>query len=154
MREYVEGQAASSSELEAQSKLVDQWISLCAYRIAVKLAEGGGKVHLMHWKQKPLIENLGSGTVDVLATLFGNEEALEMYGGVVDADLSEVMQTLLHKYVNGDALRLYHSEVYGVDAFDWEPFPKALVVSGDTCRCDTVEDRLTEVKGLLDYMLR
>ena len=60
----------------------------------------------------------------MLATLFGNEDGLEMYGGVIDADLSEVLQTLLHKYVCGDALQLYRNEVYGIDAFDWEPFPR------------------------------
>jgi len=90
----------------------------------------------------------------VLATLFGNEDALEMYGGVVDADLSEVLQTLLHKYVIGDALQLYRNEVYGIDALDWEAFPKALIVAGDRCSCDTIEDRLTEIDGLADYTLR
>ncbi len=153
-QEYIEEQAASSSELEAKAKLVDQWISLCAYRCAVKLAKGGGKVHLMHWSQEPLIKNLGSGTVDALATLFDNRDALEMYGSVVDENLSVVLQTLLHKYVNGDALQLYRNEVHGVDALDWEPFPKALVVSGDTCRCDLIEDGLSEIEGLVDHAMR
>ena len=111
-------------------------------------------MHLLYWAQKPLIENLGSGTVDVLATLFGNEDALEMYGSVVDADLSEVLQTLLHKYVIGDALQLYRNEIRGVDALDWEAFPKALIVCDDRCRCGTIEDRLTEIDGLVDHMLR
>ena len=120
----------------------------------MKLVEGGNEVHLMYWGQKPLIENLGSGTVDVLATLFGNEDELEMYGGVVDKGLSEVLQALLHKFVNGDALQLYRNEVYGIDAFDWEPFPKALVVSDDECHCDMIEGSLTEVEGLTDYIMR
>ena len=154
VREYIEGQAAASSEIEAQSKFIDQWIALSAYRVAVKLAEGGSKMHLLYWAQKPLIENLGSGTVDVLATLFGNEDALEMYGSVVDAGLSEVLQTLLHKYVIGDALQLYRNEIRGVDALDWEAFPKALIVCDDRCRCGTIEDRLTEIDGLVDHMLR
>lgn len=154
VREYIEGQEAASSEIEARSKFIDQWIALSAYRVAVKLAEGGSKMHLLYWAQKPLIENLGSGTVDVLATLFGNEDALEMYGSVVDADLSEVLQTLLHKYVIGDALQLYRNEIRGVDALDWEAFPKALIVCDDRCRCGTIEDRLTEIDGLVDHMLR
>lgn len=154
VREYIEGQATASSEIEARSKFTDQWIALSAYRVAVKLAEGGSKMHLLYWAQKPLIENLGSGTVDVLATLFGNEDALEMYGSVVDADLSEVLQTLLHKYVIGDALQLYRNEIRGVDALDWEAFPKALIVCDDRCRCGTIEDRLTEIDGLVDHMLR
>ena len=143
-----------SSETEARSKFIDQWIALSAYRVAVKLADGGSKVHLMYWAQKALIENLGSGTVDVLATLFGNEDALEMYGNVVDADLSEMLQTLLHKYVNGNALQLYRNEIRGIDAFNWEAFPEALIVSDNSCSCATIEGRLTEIDGLKDYMLR
>ena len=77
-----------------------------------------------------------------------------MYGGVVDKDLSEVLQTLLHKFVTGDALQLYRNEVYGIDALDWEPFPKALIVSDNKCRCATIEDKLTEIDGLADYMFR
>ena len=107
----------------------------------------------MYWGRKPLIENLGSGTVDVLATLFGNEDALEMYGGVVDKDLSEIMQTFMHKYVKGDALKLYRNEVYGIDDLDWEPFPMALIIHDNRCRLDTIEDSLTEIDGLADYML-
>ena len=152
VRKYIEDQTAQSSEIEAQAEVLDQWIALGAYRAAMKLVEGGNKVHIMHWDQKPLLENLGSGTVDVLATFFGNEDALEMYGGVVDADLSEILQTLLHKYVCGDALQLYRNEVYGIDAFDWEPFPKALIIHDNRCRLDTIEDSLTEIDGLADYM--
>ena len=154
VREYIEREAASSSQLEAKTKFADQWRALCIYRSALKLSEGGGKVHLMYWNRKPLIENLGSGTVDVAATLFGNEDALEMYGSVADADLSEIAQVLLRKFVSGDALRLYRNEVYGIDAFDWEPFPKAIVISDDTSRCDTIEDKLTEIENLVEYVMR
>ena len=154
VREYIEKKAALSSEVEAQVEVLDQRIALDAYRAAMKLVEGGNKVHLMYWGQKPLLESLGSGTVDVLATLLGNEDELEMYGGVVDKDLSEILQTLLHKYVIGDALQLYRNEVYGIDAFNWEPFPKALIVSDNRFSCGTIEDKLTEIDGLADYMLR
>ena len=150
VREYLEKQAASSSEIEAKAEFLDQWIALCSYRAAMRLVEGGNKVHLMYWAQKPLLENLGSGTVDVLATLLGNEDALEMYGGVIDADLSEVLQTFLHKYVIGEELQLYHNEVYGIDAFTWKPFPQALIVSDNRISCGAIEDKLTEVDGLAD----
>ena len=49
---------------------------------------------------------------------------------------------------------MYRNEAYGVDALNWEPFPKALVVTDDACRCDTIEGRLTQVEGLAEYMLR
>ncbi|MCR4640401.1 MAG: carboxylesterase family protein [Lachnospiraceae bacterium] len=68
--------------------------------------------------------NLGSGTIDVIAALLGNS----------------------------DALQLYHNEIAGVDAFDWKPFPRALIASDGQLKCDMIEDRITEINGLLDYI--
>ncbi len=154
VREYIEAQMSVSSELEAKSKLVGQWIALGMYRVAAKLSQGGNKVHLIYWDEKALIENLGSGTADVLATLLGNDEALQMYGSVMNADLSEVLRTLLLKFVSGDALQLYRNEISGFDGLDWKAFSKALIVADGKLTCDTIEDRITEVKGLLSYALR
>ena len=152
IRAYIEAQTTASSELEAKSKLVGEWIALGIYRVAAKLAQGGNKVHLMHWDEEALIENLGSGTADVLATLLGNGEALQMYGSVLNPDLSEVLQTLLLKFVSGDALQLYHNEIAGIDSFDWLAFPQALIVSEGKFACGTIEDRITQVEGLLEHM--
>ena len=94
-REYTDAQTASSNEHEGRSKLVDQGLALCIYHTARKLSEGGSRVHLLYWDDKPLIENLGSGTVDAAATLLGNDEALQLYGSMMNADLSEILQSLL-----------------------------------------------------------
>ena len=148
VREYLETQTASSDNLDAESKLVEQWLALCMVRCAASLSEGGNKVHLMYWDEKPLIKNLGSGTMDVVAAMLGNSEATQMYGNVLNADLSETLQCLLEKYISGDTLQLYSNEIKGIDAFDWEAFPLALIVSDGSISCNTLEDRLTEVKGL------
>lgn len=154
LQEYIAEQTASSTKLEAASKFIEQWNALCIYRFALRLTNGGNKVHLMYWDEKPLIENLGSGTVDFANTLLGNSKVSHMYGSVMNADLSEVLQSFLMKFMNGNALRLYPNEIKGVSAFDWEAFPKALIVSDGKFLCDTIEDRLTEVKGLLDYLVK
>ena len=150
---YIEAQATASSELEAKSKLVGQWMALDLYRVAAELSHGGNKVRLIYWDEKALIENLGSGTADVLATLLGNGKALQMYGSVMNADLSETLQALLLKFVSGDALRLYRNEISGLDEFDWKAFPQALIVSDGKFACDTIEDRITEVKELMSFMV-
>jgi para-nitrobenzyl esterase len=154
VRAYIEAQTSASSELEAKSKLVGQWIAMGIYLVAAKLSQGGNKVHLMYWDERALIENLGSGTADVLATLLGNGEALQMYGSVMNADLSETLQALLLKFVSGDALQLYRNEISGFDGLDWKAFPRALIVAGGKLTCDTIEDRITEIEGLLDYMVK
>ena len=97
-----------------------------------------------------MIENLGSGTTDAAAALLGNGDALQMYGSVMDKDLSEILQTLLAKYIKGEALRLYRNEITYVDALDWKAFPKALIVSDGIIKCGPIENRITEVKELLE----
>ena len=154
VRAYIEAQTAASSELEAKSKLVAQCIALGIYRVATKLSQGGNKVHMMYWDENALIENLGSGTADVLATLLGNDNALQQYGSVMNADLSEPLQSLLLKFVSGDALQLYRNEISGFDDLDWKAFPQALIVSDGKFACGTIEDRITEVKGLLDFVVK
>ena len=136
---HIDAQTASSTALEANEKLIEQWNALAVYRTAVMLAEGGNKVHVMYWDEKPLIENLGSGTVDAAATLLGNGEALQMYGGVMDKDLSETLQALLQKFISGQSLQLYPNEIRGVDAVDWKAFPKVLIVSDGKLQCERLK---------------
>ena len=154
IREFMETQKKLSGESEARAKLIEQWLAIREYRSAARLSEGGNKVRLLYWNEKALIEKLGTGTVDAAASLLGNEDALQMYGSVIHQDLAEILQKLLEKFVNGDTLQLYPNEIVGVDAIDWKAFPRALVVSDDRLYCETIEDRLTEVKGLLDFMVR
>ena len=147
LQEYIEAQKASSTELEVKSWLADQWFALCIYRVAVMISESGKKVHLMYWDEKPVIENLGSGTIDAIAALLGNSDELQIYGSVTNSDQSEILQSLLHKFINGKALQLYHNEIAGVDAFDWKAFPKALIVSDGKLKCGKIEQRLIKIEG-------
>lgn len=152
VREYIETQSSAGADLEAKSKLIEQWNALGIYRNAVKLSAGGNAVHLLYWDEKPLIESLGSGTVDAAAALLGNSDAANMYGNVVNADLSETLQAFLHKFITGDALQLYPNEIRGVGAFHWNAFPQALIVSDGEILCGAIEDRLTDIKELLDHV--
>lgn len=154
VRAYLEEQAEATSELEAKSRLAEQWNALGIYRAAARLSEGGSNVHVMYWGEKPLIENLGSGAVDAAAALLGNEDALQMYGDVMNGDLSEMLQAFLQKFVTGEALQLYRNELDYIDAFEWEAFPQALVVADGKLQCDTIGDKLTEIDGLLDCVLK
>ena len=149
LQAYIKAQSPSLGKLEVKSTLLEHWNALCVYHSAVKLSAGGSKVHLMYWDEKPLIEKLGSGTVVAAATLLGNDVASQIYGSVVNEDLSEILQCLLHKYISGNALQLYTNEIKGIDALDWKAFPQALIVSDGSILCDTIEDRITQPKELL-----
>ena len=152
VRDYVREQAATVPEVEAKAKAVEQCSALGVYLSARKLAEGGNPVYLLYWNVKPLLENLGSGTVDVASAFLGNSDGAQLYGNVLNADLSEVFRSFLVKFMRGDAMRFYNNEIRGVSAIEWERFPKALLVSGKGLRCGPVEDKLTEIKGLLEFI--
>ena len=70
----------------------------------------------------------------------------------MNADVSEALQSLLQKFVCGNTLQLYRNEIRGVDALDWQAFPNALIVTDGNILCDTIEDKLTEIKGLFEFM--
>ncbi|MBQ7564736.1 MAG: carboxylesterase family protein [Lachnospiraceae bacterium] len=141
LKENIRALADGSIGPEEKSMLIEQWLALGVYHGAEKLSEGGNTVHLLYWDEEPLIENLGSGTVDVTAVLLGNTEALSMYGNVLNADLSETLQSLLRKFISGNPLQLYHNEIKGFDGLTWKAFPKALIVSDENIVCDTIKDR-------------
>ena len=134
----------SISSLESKPELVEKWLTLGMHRCAATLNEGGARVHLLYWDEKPLIQNLGSGSVDAVAVMLGNDEALQIYGNVMNKDLSEVLQGFLHKFIQGNALKLYTNEIRGVDAFTWKPFPAVIIVSEGKLQCDTIEDNMAE----------
>ena len=150
-QEETGGQAAPSSGRDEKSKLVEQGLALTIYRTAVRLTKGGNTVHMIYWGEKPLIDNLGSGTVDAAAVLLGNDDALQMYGSVMNADQSEILQNLLRKFVHGDDLELYPNEIRGIDAFEWKAFPGALIVTDGKLKCEMIEDRVIDLKSLLSF---
>ncbi|MBQ9321323.1 MAG: hypothetical protein IJ239_03045, partial [Eubacterium sp.] len=131
-----------SGMLEEDAKRVEKRNAACIYHSAAMLSEGGCRVHLLFWDEAPLIEKLGSGSVDAAAALLGNSDALQMYGSIMNEDLSEVLQCLMEKYIKGDALALYPNEIKGIDAIDWKSFPAALIVSDGKLQCGTIEDRI------------
>ena len=152
VRKYIKEQTAKTSASEAKTKVYGQIYALTVYQCAQKLAESGNKVYLLYWNLKPLIENLGSGTVDVVAAFLGNREAVQIYGNVLNQDIAETLQNLFRKFVSGDVMRLFNNEIKGIEAIDWKEYPIALVVSEKAFKCEPIADKLTEINSLLDFI--
>ena len=152
VKAYIKEQTATVSEIEAKAKFCEQWNALCMYYGARKLSAGGRKVYLLLWNRKPMLKNLGAGTVDVAASFLGNIDASLMYGNVMNFDLSDMLRLFLKKYVSGEKMQLYKNEIKGINAIEWTGFPEALVVSNDGVQCEPAEDKLTEIRSLLDFM--
>ena len=49
-------------------------------------------------------------------------------------------------------MKFYNNEIKGVKAMDWTKFPNALIVSDKKFQCAPIEDKLTEIEGLLEFM--
>ncbi|MBR0101894.1 MAG: carboxylesterase family protein [Selenomonadaceae bacterium] len=152
VRDYIEEQATTMSELEAKAKMYEQFYTLDTYRCAKKLTEGGNKVRLLYWNVKPLIENLGSGTVDVAAAFLGSRKAVQLYGNVQNRDIAQTLQKLFRKFQSGDEVRLFNNEIKGISAIDWKEFPQALIVSEKAFKCEPITNKLTEIKALLNLL--
>ena len=152
VRDYIDEKKTAMPELEANAKVYEQFYTLDTYYCAQKLTEGGNKVHLLYWNVKPLIENLGSGTVDVAAAFLGSRKAVQLYGNVQNHDIAETLQNLFRKFASGDELQLFNNEIKGIGAIDWKKFPNALIVSEKAFKCEPIADKLTEVKGLMKIL--
>ena len=72
----------------------------------------------------------------------------------MNADLSEALQSLLEKFINGKALQLYPNEIKRVNAFNCEAFPKSLIVSDNKFTYGVIDDKLTDIKGFLNFMVK
>ena len=57
------------------------------------------KVHLLYRDEKPLIEKLGSGTMNAAGALLGNSEALQLYSNVMNENLSEMLCRIANRYI-------------------------------------------------------
>jgi para-nitrobenzyl esterase len=150
LQKYVEEHQDIPDKIEAYAKFVEQWRALSMYCTAANLVKGGATVRLMYWDEEPLIKNLGSGTVDVVASMLGNNEVLEMHGSLADDDVSESLQGFLAKFAKGQELKLYPNEIKGFEGIEWETFPKALIVSDHRYSCGPIEDRLMDTQFLRD----
>ncbi|MBR5912865.1 MAG: carboxylesterase/lipase family protein [Selenomonadaceae bacterium] len=148
VKAYIDEQSTKIPILKVKEKIYEQFCALNLYFFAKKLAEGGNKVYILYWNVKPLIENLGSGTIDVLATFLGSRKAAQIYGNVLNRDIAETLQKLFKKFEHGDELKLFNNEIKGINAIDWKNFPNALIVSEKSFKCEPIADKLTDVDCL------
>ena len=92
--------------------------------------------------------------MDVAAMFLGSHKAVQLYGNVQNRDIAETLQKLFRKFGSGDELQLFNNEIKGIGAIDWKEFPCALIVSEKAFKCEPIADKLTEVKGLSEFLTK
>ena len=92
----------------------------------------------------------------LLRRLYDSLLAQTVYGFewlIVDDDSSDDTESVVQKFIKEEPLQLYHNEIKGVDTIDWKSYPQALIVTDEKLVCDTIEDRLSGIMGLVDHVL-
>lgn len=135
---------------KAEAKFLNLWMDhIGLLQFSEALQSGGSTVRALFWAVDAVIKDLGTGSVNLISTVLGNQEAAADYGSVVSDSVRKVLQAFIEKVILGEAPELYSNEVDGIDAIQWETFPNILVFSEDKIQLQAVEDTLKDAKELL-----
>ena len=122
---------------EAMILLLNAWYGIGGSVSLLDKVSGGSKPAYAFFSDlTPEIEKLGSGSLIMMATLLGNSDAILTYGSIVNEVTANILQTLLVKFLRGLKPELYKNEIDGVDAVNWEPYPKMLRITDRSFLCE------------------
>lgn len=100
-----------------------------------KLQTRGNPAYRFFFDLNAVIEKLGSGSLNMMATILGNKAAAESFGTIVNENVMLILQTLLVKFLHDEEMELYNNEISGVDALHWEPCPKTMTITDNAFEC-------------------
>lgn len=86
------------------------------------LSAAGSKVRCFFWDVNGDIEKFTANTASMVTAIFGNFKIAEQIGYLHDSDLTEIMQTLLGKFMRGQKPELFNNELKGVSEIVWDEF--------------------------------
>ena len=140
---------ANVGKAKAEAELLNLIDHMSFLELAEDLRSGGSSVRAMYWDMDAVIESLGVSDVNIVSTFLGNSEFGVSYGSVVDETVRDILQTLVLKFIHGEAPELYTNEIKGVDEINWEVYPDVLVVSKDDIQLQSAGTALKDAKKLL-----
>ena len=132
-REMIAEKEAELGNLQqAKRWFINDWYSRGSLMtLAENLHRAGKKVHCFHWDVETLVDRLGSGTVQIVPTLLGNNAAAETLGSLVNENVQLILQELLLKFIRGEDFSLSNNELKGVTAIEWAEYPAVLEVTDE-----------------------
>ena len=102
--------------------LSDFQFKACPLHDCNTLVKGGSVVRVFYWDVKGDIEKLTANTVSMVTSILGNADIAEQMGYLHEKNITEIMQNLVDKYINGDTPELFHNEIDGVDEISWNQY--------------------------------
>lgn len=102
--------------------LSDFQFKACPLHDCNTLVKGGSVVRVFYWDVKGDIEKLTANTVSMVTSILGNADIAEQMGYLHEKNITEIMQNLVDKYINGDTPELFKNEIDGVDEISWNQY--------------------------------
>lgn len=86
------------------------------------LSAAGNLVRCFCWDVSGDIEKLTANTASMVTAILGNFEIAEQMGYLHDKGLTEIMQALVGKFVQGQKTEFFNNELKGVSEIAWNEF--------------------------------
>lgn len=150
IRTYLYDETMRIGKEKAKAKIANTWIDQAGLiTLSEAIQQGGGSVKAMYWNVNAFIKELGSGDVDIINTLLGNDETSVAYGSATGESIREILQSLFIKYIFGDKTELFNGELEGINAIKWGQFPSVLTVNNKEVKPQPVCDAMVEAENFL-----
>lgn len=110
-------------ETQAKKELMaDLHYKACPLHDCVTLAKGGSKVRCFLWDVEGEIEKLTANSASMVTSILGNLKIAEQMGYLHDKGITQIMQELIGKFMQGNEPSLFHNEIKRVDEIYWGEF--------------------------------
>lgn len=150
LQRMIEDRTEQVGKTKAEAEFANLWLDQTGLiRISKALSYGGSSVHALYWNVDPVVRKLGTGDVNMVNTLLGNDDAAKVYGSVVSDSIQSILQALIVKFIRGEEPDLFNNEIDGIDAVRWTVYPDILEVTDDKVAIKPVGDALKEAKEML-----
>ncbi len=150
LKKLVYDETERIGKAKAEAAFLNLWAEqVSLLKLSSAMISGGSSVRMMFWDVEATIRDLGTGSVNAVSSLLGNQDSAVAYGSVVNDSIRAVMQTLILKVIQSEDPSLYTNEVDGIDEIRWEPYPSILSVKDDGVTVRSLEETLPDAKKLL-----
>ncbi|MDO5850124.1 MAG: carboxylesterase family protein [Methanobacteriaceae archaeon] len=123
-----------------KSKFINEWYIDNIIDIVDNLKNRNINGYLLYWDIDSTIEGLGSGSINILSTLYGNIKTAKAHGNIINETASQILQSLSIKFITNQDLSIYNTEIEGFGSLNWKPYPNVLVFKNDDVICVPIEE--------------
>lgn len=115
----------AESDIDAKMELMSDFqYKVCILNSCRTLVKGNSKVKCFYWDVNGDIEKFRANSSSMVTTILGNPEIAEQMGYLNDANITEIMQAIIDKFIHGKTVEFFPNEIKGFDGIVWDEFDK------------------------------